>query len=52
MPLLQTRMAGIVGAKVDLLLLDAAADMGPEEQSALEASIGRGLAGASRGRPG
>jgi len=37
------------GAKVDLLLLDAASDLGPEEQAALEASVGRGLAEADRG---
>ena len=37
------------GAKVDLLLLDAAAEMGEEERTALEASIGRGLAQADRG---
>jgi hypothetical protein len=37
------------GSKVDLLLLDASADMGPEEQAALEASISRGLAQADRG---
>jgi hypothetical protein len=36
------------GSKVDLLLPDAAADMGPEEQAALDASIGRGLAQADR----
>jgi hypothetical protein len=37
------------GVNVDLLLLDAAADMNAEEQAALEASIGRGLAEADRG---
>jgi hypothetical protein len=37
------------GAKVDLLLLDAATDMDAEEQAALEASIARGLAEADHG---
>lgn len=37
------------GSKVDLLLLDVAAELVPDEQAALEASIGRGLAEADRG---
>ena len=37
------------GAKVELLLLDAAADMDVDEQAALEASIRRGLEEADRG---
>jgi hypothetical protein len=37
------------GAKVELLLLDAAADMDAEERAALEASIRRGLDEADRG---
>jgi lysophospholipase L1-like esterase len=37
------------GAKVELLLLDAAADMEVDEQAALEASIRRGLEEADRG---
>lgn len=37
------------GAKVELLVLDAAADMDNSERVALEASIGRGLAEADRG---
>ena len=37
------------GAKVDLLVLDAAAEMNETERAALEASIGRGLAEADRG---
>jgi hypothetical protein len=37
------------GAKVELLLLDAAADMGEDENAALEASIRRGLDEADRG---
>jgi hypothetical protein len=37
------------GVKVALLVLDAAADMPPAEQAALEASIDRGLAEADRG---
>jgi predicted transcriptional regulator len=36
-------------SNLDLLLLDAAADMDAEEQAALEASIARGLAEADRG---
>ena len=35
--------------KVELLVLDAAADMPPAEQAALDASIDRGLAEADRG---
>jgi hypothetical protein len=37
------------GAKVELLLLDAAIDMGEDENAALEASIHRGLDEADRG---
>ena len=37
------------GVKVDLLLLDAAVEMGADEKASLEASIGRGLAEADRG---
>jgi hypothetical protein len=37
------------GAKVELLLLDAAADMDADEHAALEASIRRGLDEADRG---
>ena len=37
------------GAKVELLLLDAATEMGGDESAALEASIRRGLDEADRG---
>ncbi|MGH7437473.1 MAG: hypothetical protein ACRENE_17485 [Polyangiaceae bacterium] len=38
------------GAKVDLLVLDAAPEMDATEQAELEASIGRGLSEADRGQ--
>lgn len=38
------------GAKVDLLVLDAAADMDGAERAELEASIDRGLSEADRGQ--